>query len=275
MPRRSAYALDFATASAHPDWVLKDPAARPSTWAARLAADFGNPAYRAWWIAQAAARPPARGLYVDDVLMERRATPLRRRDQRPRPADRRDDDRGQLAALHGRLHGRAARRAPDRRARPRRALVQGRHARRHRSASSPPPTRSRSRRASTTRRSSAAGHLRLGVARRLRRAPQAAGRGVILDSYADAPAARAVRPGHRAAARPARCPRQRRLDRPDRCWTGYDVRSRPAGRRALPGRASGGAIRRGVVLVNPPGNGTRTSRSAPASPTSTASPRRS
>ena len=87
--RRSAYALDSATGAAHPDWVLKDALRRrSSTSAASLAADFGNPAYRAWWIgAGGGAAAGAAGVYVDDVSMERRASyfgGVRR--EHPRPA---------------------------------------------------------------------------------------------------------------------------------------------------------------------------------------------
>ena len=72
--RRSAYALDPATAAAHPDWVLKDAASTPLYLGTSLAADFGNPAYRAWWIAQVTAQAAGTaGVYVDDVSMERRA----------------------------------------------------------------------------------------------------------------------------------------------------------------------------------------------------------
>jgi putative glycosyl hydrolase-like family 15 (GHL15) protein len=73
--RRSAYALDPATAAAHPEWVLKDAFGTPLYLGSAFAADFGNPAYRAWWIAQVgAAAAGAAGVYVDDVTMERRAT---------------------------------------------------------------------------------------------------------------------------------------------------------------------------------------------------------
>jgi putative glycosyl hydrolase-like family 15 (GHL15) protein len=72
--RRSAYALDPATAAAHPEWVLKDAYGTPLYVGSAFAADFGDPAYRAWWIAQAgAAAAGAAGVYVDDVTMERRA----------------------------------------------------------------------------------------------------------------------------------------------------------------------------------------------------------
>jgi hypothetical protein len=73
--RRSAYALDPATAAAHPEWVLKDASGTQLYLNGSLAADFGNPAYRAWWLAQVAtASAGAAGVYVDDVSMERRAT---------------------------------------------------------------------------------------------------------------------------------------------------------------------------------------------------------
>jgi hypothetical protein len=74
--RKSAFALDpdSPEAAAHPEWILKD------AWGNRLyigtdyAADFGDPSYRAWWIAQAVAQVSGfRGLLIDDVAMERRA----------------------------------------------------------------------------------------------------------------------------------------------------------------------------------------------------------
>jgi hypothetical protein len=55
--RRSAYALDAATAAAHPDWVLKSPAGSPLYLGSAFAADFGNPAYRAGGSAR--RRPPS------------------------------------------------------------------------------------------------------------------------------------------------------------------------------------------------------------------------
>jgi hypothetical protein len=73
--RRSAIALDSATAAAHPEWVLKDAYGTQLFLNGSLAADFGNPAYRAWWLGQvASAAAGAAGVYVDDVSMERRAT---------------------------------------------------------------------------------------------------------------------------------------------------------------------------------------------------------
>lgn len=71
--RRSAYALDAATAIAHPESILKDSYGNPVYLGIAPAADFGNPAYRAWWIAAATTQAAGlRGLYVDDVSMERR-----------------------------------------------------------------------------------------------------------------------------------------------------------------------------------------------------------
>jgi Hypothetical glycosyl hydrolase family 15 len=69
--QRSAYALPTgsAEAAAHPDWILRDNLGNPLYLGTDYAADFGNPAYRAWWIAQVAG---SQALYVDDVVMERR-----------------------------------------------------------------------------------------------------------------------------------------------------------------------------------------------------------
>ena len=62
--------------AAHPEWQLKDAANTPLYVGTRVAADFGNPGFRAWWIAQAqtALATGNRGLYVDDVFMERRTS---------------------------------------------------------------------------------------------------------------------------------------------------------------------------------------------------------
>jgi len=71
--RRSAYALDTATAAAHPDWVLMDRYSRPLYIDGLPAADFANTDFQAWWIAQATAQAAGlRGLYIDDVTMTRR-----------------------------------------------------------------------------------------------------------------------------------------------------------------------------------------------------------
>lgn len=71
-----AYGLDPADLAAHPEWQLKDASNQPLHVGSRAAADFGNPAFRAWWIAKAQAAVAAghRGVYIDDVFMERRTT---------------------------------------------------------------------------------------------------------------------------------------------------------------------------------------------------------
>ncbi len=68
---RSAYALPTGSpeAAAHPEWILRDSFNNPLYLGSNYAADFGNPAYRAWWIAQVAG---SQALYIDDVTMERR-----------------------------------------------------------------------------------------------------------------------------------------------------------------------------------------------------------
>ena len=68
--------------SQHPDWVLKDgsgrrmyiPFACSNGSCSQFAGDPGNPAFRAWWIAQARDKMASgyRGLFVDDVNMEMR-----------------------------------------------------------------------------------------------------------------------------------------------------------------------------------------------------------
>ena len=69
-----AYALEPAELAAHPEWQLTDTGNVPLYVGSRAAADFGNPAFRAWWIAKAQAAVAAgyRGLFIDDVFMERR-----------------------------------------------------------------------------------------------------------------------------------------------------------------------------------------------------------
>jgi hypothetical protein len=69
-----AYALEPAELAAHPEWQLRDAGNTPLFVGARAAADFGNPAFRAWWIARAQSALAAgyRGLFIDDVFMERR-----------------------------------------------------------------------------------------------------------------------------------------------------------------------------------------------------------
>jgi hypothetical protein len=71
-----AFGLDAADAAAHPDWILHDSTGAALSVGSRAAADFGNASFRSWWIARAQAAVAAgyRGLYVDDVFMERRVT---------------------------------------------------------------------------------------------------------------------------------------------------------------------------------------------------------
>src|SRR6478609_9780478 len=73
-----AFGLDPADAAAHPEWRLLDNTSQPVYVGSRVAADVGNAAFRAWWIAkaQAAVALGHRGLIVDDVFMERRFTTL-------------------------------------------------------------------------------------------------------------------------------------------------------------------------------------------------------
>ena len=71
-----AYGLDAGELAAHPEWQLKDATNAPLYINGRGAGDFGNPDFRTWWIAkaQAALGLGHRGVFIDDVFMERRAT---------------------------------------------------------------------------------------------------------------------------------------------------------------------------------------------------------
>ncbi len=76
------YASDTASVGAHPDWILKDASGKRLyiPWGCsggtcpQYAADIGNPAFRADWIANAKRVVGAgyKGLFVDDVNMYRR-----------------------------------------------------------------------------------------------------------------------------------------------------------------------------------------------------------
>jgi len=83
---QDAYAIypDSPTATAHPEWILRDPAGN-KLWiqfacgggrCTQYAADIGNPAFRAWWIEAAKQKISAgyRGLFVDDVNMAQRVS---------------------------------------------------------------------------------------------------------------------------------------------------------------------------------------------------------
>ena len=71
-----AYGLEADDLALHPEWQLKDGSNTPLYIGTRPAGDFGNPAFRARWIARAqlALDQGWRGLYIDDVFMERRTT---------------------------------------------------------------------------------------------------------------------------------------------------------------------------------------------------------
>ncbi len=71
-----AFGLDPADAAAHPEWVLHTSGGATVAIGTRVAADFGNASFRAWWIAraQAALASGNRGLWIDDVAMTRTVT---------------------------------------------------------------------------------------------------------------------------------------------------------------------------------------------------------
>lgn len=76
--KQHAFALEPAELADHPDWQLKD-GSTPLYVGTRAAADFGNPAFQAWWIAKAQTALAASGprtLLIDDVFMERRTNAL-------------------------------------------------------------------------------------------------------------------------------------------------------------------------------------------------------
>jgi Hypothetical glycosyl hydrolase family 15 len=252
--RRSAYALDPATAAAHPDWVLKDAYGSPLFLGTAFAADFGNPAYRAWWIGQVSASAAgAAGVYVDDVSMERRvyyAGGYLAGARDPRTSATMSEANWQRYMADLMVELRAAL--------PNAELV-------HDIVWTKGDTR-----ADVLRELNAASALAIEnpaittpatwesfaafVERR-----QASGRGVVLDSYADAPAARLY--GLATAllldTGPLRLGNDAWTAR-ERYWNGYDVNlGAPLSSRA----AWSGVSRRdfvgGIVLVNPPGNGTR------------------
>ena len=83
---QDAYAIypNAPEASTHPEWILKDPSGN-KLWiqfacsngsCTQYAADIGNPAYRAFWIADAKRRLAAgyKGLFIDDVNMAQRVS---------------------------------------------------------------------------------------------------------------------------------------------------------------------------------------------------------
>ena len=258
--RRSAYALDSATAAAHPDWVLKDAYGSQLYLGTAFAADFGNPAYRAWWIGQVSASAAgSAGVYVDDVSMERRAYSAGGylasvRD--PRTSATMSEANWQRSMADLMVELRAALPAAelvhdvvwtkgDTRADVVRELT----------ASSAVALESPAVSSPSSWESFAAF-----VERR-----QASGRGVVLDSYADAAAGRlyalatallldtgSLRLGNDAwTAR-------------ERYWNGYDVNlGAPLSTRAAWASLWRRDFAGGIVLVNPPGNGTRAATVGP------------
>ena len=263
--RRSAYALDTATADGAPGVGAQGLAQPPAVHRrARRRPTSATPTTGPGGSRRPRRRPPGCAASTcDDVTMTRRVVPvLGHVGDAARPAHERDDDRGQLAALHGGLHGRRA----QPRSRPPRSSTtcSGTRATRTRTspASSPPRRSSRSRRASTTR-SITGGSGTYGfqtltafVERR-----QAAGQGVILDAPVDTAAGHHLRPRQPAAARhgPALA-RQRPLDRAGPLLAGLQRQPRRA--LAAPRTSWSGVWRRdfasGVVLVNEPGMPSRT-----------------
>ncbi len=259
LARRSAYALDAATVIAHPEWILKDGSGNRVYLGTAVAADFGNPAYRAWWITQASAQAAGlRGLYVDDVTMERRiysnfgvltsardprtgATMTEANWQRYM-ADFMVELRAALPAaeiVHDVLWAKG-----DAGTQITRELGAANTVAIEKGFNDPAIL-------TTTIWESLAGY----VTRR-----QAAGQGVILDGYADAPAARLyglgavllLDTGTLALGNDA-------WTAPNRYWTGYDVRlGAPAGERYQWSGVWRRDFANGTVLVNQPGNGART-----------------
>ena len=261
-----AFALEPAELAAHPEWQLHGHAAtRRSTSASRAAADFGNPAFRAWWIARAQAALAAgyRGLFIDDVFMERRTTTLAAASPRnaDRPAHRHDDDRGELAALHGRLHGRGARRAAD--AWRSSTTCSGTRATRRRAARPAGRERtSRSTAASTHQSSTASTYGSQTLAGWIER-EQARGGARRSSTHPTTPRRRApLRPRHLPARRQRRVRARQRRARPRRARSGPATTSTSARRTTARYQVTTGVWRRdftrGIVLVNEPYRGTRT-----------------
>ena len=250
--RRSAYALDSATAAAHPDWVLKDAYGTQLYLGSSLAADFGNPAYRAWWIGQVAGSAAgAAGVYVDDVSMERRAYYFGGylasiRD--PRTAATMTEANWQRYMADFMVELRAG--LPnaelvhdvvwtkgDTRLDIQRELAASNSV----ALESPSIT-------TPSAWESFAGYVERRVA---------SGRGVLLDTYADAPAARLY--GLATALLLDASLGNDAWTARDRWWPGFDTDlGLPMGGRVSWSGVARREFARGVVLVNPPGNGTRT-----------------
>ncbi|MDA0159590.1 putative glycoside hydrolase family 15 protein [Solirubrobacter ginsenosidimutans] len=255
--RRSAYALDSATAAAHPDWVLKDAFSTQLYVGSSLAGDFGNPAYRAWWIAQVTAQAAgAAGVYVDDVAMERRAYY-----EDGYSASIRDPRTGATMSEANWQHYMADFMTELRAALPAAEIVHDvvwykgdarADIQRELSAATAVALETPSTAGSTGTYGweTFAGY----VERR-----EAAGLGVVLDAYADAPIARQywlanallLDTGALALGNDA-------WTAPNRFWTGYALNlGTPAGPRSSWSGVWRRDFAQGLVLVNPPGNGPR------------------
>ncbi|MDQ8045274.1 MAG: putative glycoside hydrolase [Solirubrobacteraceae bacterium] len=87
------YTGDTTTAQAHPDWILKDTAGKPVfiNWGCnpgpcpQYAGDFGNPSFRAAWIASAKQliAKGYHGLWIDDANVEPRVSNAAAVDEMP------------------------------------------------------------------------------------------------------------------------------------------------------------------------------------------------
>jgi hypothetical protein len=258
LARRSAYALDAATVTAHPEWILKDGSGNRLYLGTAVAADFGNPTYRAWWITQATAQAAGlRGIYVDDVAMERRVYSAF-----GALANARDPRTGATMTEANWQRSMADFMVELRTALPTAEIVHdvnwtkgdaGTQIVRELGAAgtvaiekgfNDPAI------VTTTNWESLAGY----VARR-----QAAGQTVLLDGYADAPAARLYGLGATLLLDTGRLALGNDAwTAPNRFWTGYDV---ALGAPTSARYAWSGVWRRdfanGTVLVNQPGNGAR------------------
>jgi hypothetical protein len=272
---RDAYAIYVGTdvAAQHPEWILRDPHANKlyiphdcaGSGCTQYAADIGNPDFRAWWIAHARATMAGghyRGIFVDDVNMEMTVSdgagnfvaPIDRGTGAPMT-----DASWQRYMAEFMVQIRAALPkaeivhnalwfAGDSTQDLRRELNAADYIEIERGFNDP---------------GIVGGSSRFGFDTLLRFIDDrhAAGKGVILDGYADTPAASTyglasyflVSAGHDALGNDA-------YGTPDRWWTAYDVKlGAPKGPRY---RAGTGVWRRdfahGSVLVNEPGAPTRT-----------------
>jgi hypothetical protein len=254
LARRSAYALDAATVTAHPEWILKDGSGNRVYLGTAVAADFGNPAYRAWWIAQVAGQ---RALYVDDVTMERRVYTnfgVLTNPRDPRTGATMNEANWQRYMADFMVELRAALPSAeivhdvlwakgDTGTQIARELAAASTVAIEKGFNDPAIL-------TTTSWDALAGY----VTRR-----QAAGQAVVLDGYADAPAARLYGLGAALLLDGGRLALGNDAwTAPNRYWTGYDVRlGAPVGAQYQWSGVWRRDFASGIVLVNPPGNGAR------------------